>query len=405
VALRYGETKILFDPVESDSTVPDLFISHAHYDHSRGFQFPTEKKYSTKETLELYEADSGRKVGNWQQVRQGRRLKVGEVEVEAHDAGHVLGAVQYEMITPEGSIVYASHINFIDTLLSHAAGVAPCDLLVIETTLAFPSQVLPPRQSIMAEMVKWALGCIDERRIPAFVTEPIGNAQELVRIFNTWTEVPVIVHPRLARINKVYENNGVALHYTDASTPESQSLIENARCIVIVPRGFDATRFGDFRIANVSSWASRAEDGVGKAFQLSDQADFNQLLEFVQEAKPKNVLTFHGASKTFAQMVSRKLGIIANELEADIAHPKPSKLKLNERRIAKCQNIIQNSIQISDFTYEKKDLFALGMREGFKGPEIEEALLRLTKSGILNYSQLIDGYRVSTNRNRAGKTK
>jgi putative mRNA 3-end processing factor len=386
---------MLFDPIESDPMVPDLFISHAHYDHSRGFQFPTQKKYSTKETRDIHEVDAGRKVGNWQQVRLGHRLKLGEVEVEAHDAGHILGAVQYEVITPEGSLVYASHINFVDTLLSHAAEVAPCDLLIVETTLASPSQVLPPRESTIADMVKWALECIRERRIPTFVTDPVGNAQELVRIFNAWTELPVIVHPRIARIGKVYENNGVGLRYTDASTAESQSLIENARCVVIVPRGFDASRFGDFRIANVSGWTSRLEEGgVGKVFRLSDQADFNQLLRFVQEARPRSVLTFRGASKIFAQMVSRKLAVTASELATDITRPKPSKIKIDEKRVGRCQDLLQKSIQISDFTYEKRDLLALGMKEGFNGREIEEALLRLVKSGALNYSELVDGYRL-----------
>lgn len=126
-------------------------------------------------------------------------MKLGEVEVEAHDAGHVLGAVQYEVITPEGSVVYASHINFVDTLLTHAAEVAPCELLIIETTLASPSRILPPRESVVAQIVKWALECVQERRIPTFMADRIGNAQELVRIFNTWTELPVVVHPRIAR--------------------------------------------------------------------------------------------------------------------------------------------------------------------------------------------------------------
>jgi putative mRNA 3-end processing factor len=395
VAVRYGETKLLFDPVESDPIIPDLFVTHAHYDHSRGFQFPTQTKHSTKETREIYEVDSGRRVGNWQQTRLGRRLKLGDLEVEAHHAGHALGGVQYEVITPEGNVVYASHINFADTLLLHAAEVAPCDVLIVETTLASPSQALPPREATVAAIVKWALECIGERRVPAFATDPIGNAQELVKVFNTWTKLPVIVHPRVARINKVYENSGLALNYTDASTVEAQNLIENTRCVVIVPRGFDATRFGDFRIANVSGWADRASGGVGKAFQLSDQADFNQLLRFVEEARPKTVLTFRGASWIFAQMVSRKLGVTASELVANIRKPKSSEAELDEKRIAKCQDVLQNFIQIQEFTYEKRDVLALGMKEGFKGPEIEEALLRLVKSGVLNYSELVDGYRLS----------
>lgn len=398
--MRYGNTKFSFDPVESDATIPDIFITHAHYDHSQGFQFPTQKKYSTKETCEIYEVDNARKVGNWQQVRLGRRLKLNEVEIEAHDAGHILGAVQYEVITPEGSLVYASHINFVDTLLSRAAEVAPCDLLILETSFASPSRLLPPRESTIAQIVRWALECVRDRRIPAFVTDPIGNAQELVRIFNTWTELPVIVHPRIARISKVYENNSLVLRYTDASSVESVSLLENARCVVIIPRGFDAARFGDFRIAHVSGWTNGVGDGVGKAFQLSDQADFNQLLRFVQEARPKTVLTFRGASRIFAQLISRKLGIDANELAVDIKRAMPSRIKIDEKRITRCQDFLQNSIQISNLTYEKRDLLALGIKEGYKPPEIEEALLRLTKSGVLNYSELLDGYKLLTNQDR-----
>lgn len=378
--------------MESDPMIPDIFISHAHYDHSRGFQFPSQVKRSTKETAEIYEADSSRKVGNWMPVRFGRRLRIGEVEIEAHDAGHVLGAAQYEIITSESNLVYASHINFMDTSLTRAAEVAPCDLLVLETGFS-SSETLPPRESTIGQIVTWALDCIKERRIPALVTDPIGLAQELVRIFNTWTELPVIVHPRIARINKVYESNGVALRYADASIAESQSLIEDARSVVIVPRGFDASHFGDFRTATVSGRVTLGNDSGEKAFRLSDQADFNQLLRFVQEARPKTVLTFRGASRVFANMVSRRLGIAASELAADLSRPKPERPKIDDRRVAKCQEAILKFMQIPDFTYGKQDLLGLGMKEGYKSPETEEALLRLVKTGVLTYSELVDGYR------------
>jgi putative mRNA 3-end processing factor len=405
VALRYGETKVLFDPVESDSIVPDLFISHAHFDHSKGFQFPIQTKHSTKETRELYETDSGRKTGNWKQIRPGRRLRVGEVEVEAHDAGHVLGAVQYEVITPEGSIVYASHLNFVDTLLTRAAEVAPCEILILETTLASPKRVLAPRESVVAQIVKWAIECVEERRIPTFVTDRFGNAQELVRIFNIWTELPVIVHPRIARVNKVYENNSVALRYTDASTPESQSLFENAKCIVIVPRGFDTTRFGDFKVASVSAWASTNQDQVDRSFQLSDQADMNQLLRFVGEARPKTVLTFRGASKSFADLVSRKFGITAKELAANITRENIPQPKLDERRITKCQDALTSSMTTPDFSYRKEDLLSLGMKHGFKRPEIEEALVHSVREGLLEYIGVVDGYRLAFIRTSKSRTK
>jgi metal-dependent hydrolase (beta-lactamase superfamily II) len=395
IAVRYEETKLLFDPLESDPDVADLFISHAHYDHARGFQFPAQKKYSTRETREIYEADSGHKIGNWEEVRYGRRVKIDGVSVEAHDAGHVMGSAQYEIITPEGIVLYASHINFADTLLCRAAQIAPCDTLVVQTAFGSPSFVLPPREAVVADIVKWAMECINDRRVPAFETDSIGNAQELVRIFNTWTEIPVIVHPRIARINRVYESKGIGLRYQDASTEEASRTMEDSRSIVIVPRYFDTSRYGNFRRAYVSSWARKIPEDERRFFPLSDQTDFEQLLRYIEETKPKTVVTFSGASDVFARIVSKRLGVPAKHLVAEKVRRKTVPAKLDEQRILRCQQTVLRAMQSPNFAYERRDLIAMGVREGFRSEEVEETLARLTKAGVLKYAQIIDCYSLS----------
>ena len=390
--MRYNERRMLFDAVESDPTIPNLLITHAHYDHSKGFQFPTQKKYSTKETKELYEAHTGKSTGNWEPIRVGRRLKLGEVEVEAHDAGHVLGSVQYEVITPDGNIVYASHINFTDTLVSRAAEVAPCDTLVIEATFPAPTLALPPREHVIAEMVKWTLECIREKRVPAFAVDPLGTAQELTRAFNAWTELPVIVHPQIAHINKVYADSGIGLRYVDSSTPDAETLIGHDDCVVLVPKRFDATRYGDFRIAYVSGWPGLAQRSEGRVFTLSDQADLEQLLRFVQETRPKTVLTFRGGSKVLAELVAKKFGMVARELVSEIPRSRSVVVKFDEERVARCEDTLREIVGIPEFTYEKRDLLAGGLKEGFKIHEIEQALLHLTQRGEFRYSAATDGY-------------
>jgi hypothetical protein len=378
--------------LDSDPAIPDLFITHAHYDHSKGFQFPAQKKHSTKETRELYEADSGQKAGNWEQIRVGRRVQLGGVEVEAHDAGHVLGSVQFEIITHDENLVYASHINFVDTLLSRAAEVAPCDTLILEGTFPATTQVLPARESVIAEMVKWALECVREHRVPTFATDPIGLAQELIRAFNTWTELPVIVHPRIARINQVYTNNGVGLRYVDAGSEEAKALVGDANCVVLIPRRFDATRYGEFRIANVTGWPTQAEKAAGKVFILSDQADLEQLLRFVKETRPKTLLTFRAGGKVLAELVAKRFGIMARVLSGDVLPPKQNKVVLDEVRLGKCEDYLLSLIQATNLTYEKREIVARALEEGFKIQEVEETLKRLTQKRSLKYSAVTEGY-------------
>ena len=389
--IRWNETKLLFDPLESDTAVSDVFISHAHYDHARAFDFPVQKKYSTKETKEIYESDSNKRIGNWQEVRFGRRLKLEQVEVEAHNSGHVLGSAEYQIITPEGTVVYASHLNFRDTLLLRAADVVPCDLLVMEAPYASSPASTAERQSVIAGIVTWALECIKKNRVPSFETDTIGTAQELVRVFNTWTKMPVIVHPRIARINRVYESSGVGLQYLDASTEEAARMIEKSECIVIVPRRFDTSRYGNFRTAYVSS-SPKVTTEESEFFQLSDEADLNQLLEYVQEARPKAVLTFYGASRLFAEMVSKRFKIPARSLEAKRTPRKRESRTLDEVRLARCQELLLKSFEIPGYTYDKRDLITLAMKDGYRNEEAEEALIRMTRNGVLNYVSIVDGY-------------
>jgi putative mRNA 3-end processing factor len=303
-----------------------------------------------------------------------------------------LVCVQYEIITPDENVVYASHINFTDTLVSKAAEVAPCDTLILEATFPAASQTLPPRESVVAEMVKWALECVAERRVPTFATDPLGNAQELVRVFNTWTELPAIVHPRIARVNQVYANNEIGLRFVDAGTEEAQSLIGDAKCVVIIPKRFDATRYGEFRVAYVTGWPTRAERAAGKVFTLSDQADLDQLLQFVKEARPKTVYTFRGGSNVVAELVSKRFGMVGRALSAEVLRPKPAQPKLDEERVGGCEDFILTLVQIPNFAYEKGRLVAPALKEGFKLQEVEEALNRLTRKSALRYSEVTGGY-------------
>ena len=392
IAIRSGETRLLLDPLESDPAVPDLFISHAHYDHSKGFQFPVQKKHSTKETKELYEADTGHQSGNWDQIRLGRRLQVGSLEVEAHDAGHVLGSVQFEIITRDENLVYASHLNFADTTISKAAEVAPCDTLILEATFPRSSPMLPAHETVLADMVKWALECAREHRVPTFVTDPLGVAQEVIKTLNAWTELTVVVHPRIARISTVYANNGIGLKYVDAGTAEAQAVITEGKCVVIIPKGFDVTRYGDFRIANITAWPTQAEKAAGKVFPLSDQADLEQLLAFAKEARPKTVLTFRGGSQVLAEIVARRLGIPGKALSADVRHPRTVNSVIDEEKVAECEKYLLSLVEERNLTYEKREVVSRAMSEGFTLQVVEETLNRLTLRNSLRYSEITDGY-------------
>jgi len=98
----------------------------------------------------------------------------------------------------------------------------------------------------------------------------------------------------------------------DAGSEEASELASSCKRVFIAPKRLKLSGNPNFNVAYVSGWASHLK-GEGKPFFLSDHADFDQLLQFVKECKPKMVLMCHGArfNEIFAKYVTEKLGIEA----------------------------------------------------------------------------------------------
>jgi len=314
VAVKYRDSRVIFDPQVSNPFYSSVFVTHAHYDHAKGLHFPDQTKFSTKETQELVTAVGGVNVKKGIQVQCGLGVKIDDLEIKAHNAGHILGSVQYEVISPEGSLIYTGDFNFTDTWTMRAAEASSCDVLVVEATFGSPGFVFPSKELISAEVVRWAVESIKGGRMPVFQADSMGNAQELIRIFNTLTTLPVVTHPSVTRINEVYESHGHTLNYADLGSEENFQH-KLGKHVLIVPKRLNLPEDPKLNVAYASGWALRLK-GERKPFLLSDHADFPQLLRFVEEIRPRLVLTCHGGrfNETLARYVSKELKIEARPL-------------------------------------------------------------------------------------------
>jgi len=73
-----------------------------------------------------------------------------------------------------------------------AADSIPCDTLILETTYGVPFYTFPDLTVTCSEIVEWALQQIRTGKIPVFRAYSGGKAQEIVKIFNVMTRIPVI---------------------------------------------------------------------------------------------------------------------------------------------------------------------------------------------------------------------
>jgi len=311
-----GSSHLVFDPTSGRRLREDwnVFITHAHSDHTYGFATAA-RKHSTLETLRIYESLSKRQVKNDQTLRIGERIRFDDAEVRVLNAGHMLGSCQFQLITSQFTALYTGDINCVDTLTTQAAQQEPSDFLIMEATYGHPSYVFPRRDTIYADIIRWTMTEISNGKLPTFQVYSSGKPQDIVRLFNVYTKMPVVCAPGIARANTVHNESGVQLEYLDSSTPEGKHALKAGGCIYVT------TTKGDHMPRNASravatGWALREAFRSFTSFPLSSHADYNQLLQFIAAVNPKVVYIFTGYIDVLSAEVERKLGIKAGPLPA-----------------------------------------------------------------------------------------
>ncbi|MBS7658754.1 MAG: MBL fold metallo-hydrolase [Candidatus Bathyarchaeia archaeon] len=290
VFICYNDVKLIFDPINNKGLTQDvkIFVSHAHSDHTYGFSLKN-KKYATPETKEIYERIKGKKVKNIEEIPIGAQVKIDDVEIKFLNAGHILGSAQFKVSTPEKTILYTGDINCVDTLITKAANPEECDELIIEATYGNPFYIFPERNKIYGEMVKWAIKKINEGKTPVFKAYAIGKSQEIVKLFNTYTNILVICDFKVAKVNEAYLKSNVKLIY--------ERNFENYNA-----KNFPLIYVSSNPIVNEKKFVKAVATGwalnlTGDVFPLSNHADFNQLINYVKETKAKKVYVFTGQDK------------------------------------------------------------------------------------------------------------
>ncbi|MDQ1278891.1 MAG: putative mRNA 3-end processing factor [Thermoproteota archaeon] len=312
VTISTKECAIRFDP--SKKGVKSFnFISHAHGDHTMGLSNGNEI-FLTAETRDILDS-GGRKNLNCNALKYDRPVEIDKLKITPFNAGHILGSAQFKIETPDLTIVYTGDINCRDMLTTSAAKAVSCDTLILETTYGNPSYIFPRQEEVYTEIIDWILSKIHEEKIPTFKVYSTGKAQEIMRLVNKFTTIPVVAHHTISKISEAYNKNGVALKYIDSNSEEGKKILREKQCVYITPSSEDALIDEDYSKAIATGWAMRYKSSVSyTAFPLSNHADFNQLLNYVEQAKPKRVYTVHGFRDDFGKYLKKNLGINAKPI-------------------------------------------------------------------------------------------
>jgi len=306
----HEETAII-DPSQTRRVPPaaQVLVSHAHADHTRGFKYRGIKQ-STTETRDIHAALSDYRITNFDGLDIGEKVVLGDMEVAAIDAGHMLGSAQFLVSTPNQTVLYTGDINCVDTLTTKAAQPEKCDVLVIEATYGSPFYKFPPREMVYAGIVEWALDVIKQGILPCLHVYAAGKGQEIVRLFNMYTHLPVVVNPLLDGVNRTYNKGGHHLEWISSSTKLGRETLEKEPCVFVTTPNDRHSPGRRHSRAYATGWAlsSRMRN---TSFPLSSHADFDQLVQFIRACNPRRVYIFTGMAHELRAALRTRVGMDA----------------------------------------------------------------------------------------------
>jgi putative mRNA 3-end processing factor len=286
--------------------VKRALITHAHGDHAR---FGSAAYLCSEACAPLLRRRFGAGA-TIDALPYGHAIRLNDVKVSFHPAGHILGSAQIRLEGPGGVWVLAGdYKRAADPTCAPFEPVA-CDTFITESTFALPIYRWDPTEVVIGELMEWWLTNRARGLTSVLFCYTVGKAQRVLAEMTKVTDTPVYVHGMMLPMIDAYREQGVtmlpALPLLDK--PRGTSF---AGELVLAPLSARGTpwmrRLGNISDAFVSGLMRvrgvRRQRAFDRGFVLSDHADWPAVLETIVETGARRVLATHGHAEPLARFL------------------------------------------------------------------------------------------------------
>src|SRR5438309_967357 len=257
----------------------------------------------------------------------GERRTVHDVDVTLLPAGHIFGSAQFFLFARDETLLYTGDFKLRPGKSAERAEWREADTLIMETTFGLPRYRFPPTEQVIDQIVTFCRETLDDGQVPVLLGYSLGKAQEILCSLDEAGLTPML-HGSVYQMTRIYEQLGQSFcKYV------RYNVNDVAGKVLICPPSANRSRMLEKiphkRVAMISGWATDPNAvyryQVDAAFPLSDHADYDDLIRYVDLVQPKRVLTLHGFAGEFARDL-RERGIeawaLSEENQMELMLPK-----------------------------------------------------------------------------------
>lgn len=311
--------RFYIDPVRP---VARALITHAHADHARAGHGAV---MATRQTLDIMAIRYGSDFAGSRQEAEGQ-VRIGDVQVSFHPAGHVLGSAQIAVTPTNGPKIVVSG-DYCRTPNPVCAAWQPvaCDVFVTEATFGLPVFRHPDPLAEMARLLASMQEFPDRPHLIGAYA--LGKAQRVIALARqAGYEQPIAIHGALQKLCDYHTAQGVDLgELIPATSPDLPTQL-----VIAPPSAFASPwvqRFRDPVISFASGWmqvrARARQRGVELPLVISDHVDWPQVTQTIKDLSPQEVWITHGAEDglmrwcALNQIAARPLNLVGYEDEPE----------------------------------------------------------------------------------------
>src|SRR5258708_2066823 len=282
------------DPVRP---VERAVITHGHSDHARPGHGAV---LATQETLDMMRLRYGDNfAGRTQAIADGEKIKLGDVTIQFHPAGHVLGSAQIAVSCKDTCIVASGDYKDAPDPTCAPFEPVPCDVFITEATFGLPVF----RHGNAADEIRKLLASVAlfPERAHLVGAYSLGKAQRVIALLRAaGYDAPIYLHGAMEKITRYYESRGVALG--ELRLVKGVGKADLAATITLAPPSPTSDiwtrRFPDPVPAFASGWmrvrARARQRGVELPLVISDHADWDGLTATIDATGASEIWVTHG---------------------------------------------------------------------------------------------------------------
>jgi Cft2 family RNA processing exonuclease len=295
--------------LDAERAVDLSCVSHAHMDHVRNHKHII----ATEATIRFAAQRVGK--SNTTALAFGVPHELTpDCRVTLIPAGHILGSAQVLVEKDGHRLLYTGDFKVQPNLTAESIQVVEADVLIMESTFGDPRYRFPKREVIVQRLVNFVEKAFQDGCVPVVAGYALGKAQEAMKILAD-AGFPLSVHGSVFALAQTYMDHGI--DFGDVVKYHRDHL--DGRVLICPPsalRNRVIQRIPNRRTVFLTGWAvhrgTKYRYQVDEALPLSDHADFNELIEFVHQVRPKKIYTTHGPKDFHLHL--QRLGFAAEPL-------------------------------------------------------------------------------------------